>query len=219
MKLLVEEIVDTQCIIEAVDGGSKNYFITGPFMQAEVKNKNGRMYPRGILEREVQRYVREMVNERRALGELAHPSGPNINHDRVSHLVTEMRQQGNDFIGKAKILTEMPCGRIVKALMDEGIKFGVSSRGVGTLKRGSGCDIVEDNFHLAVAADIVHDPSAPSAWASALYEGKNWVCENGLWVDKQIEEAKNDIDATNRNDREAKILSLFEEFLFGTSEH
>jgi hypothetical protein len=215
MKLLVEEIQNAETLVEEVNG-QKNYFISGPFMQAEVRNKNGRLYPRPILEREVQRYVREMVNERRSVGELAHPSGPNINHDRVSHLVTELKQAGNDFLGKAKILTEMPCGKIVKALIDEGIKFGVSSRGVGTLKKlNDGTNVVENNFHLAVAADIVHDPSAPAAFANALFEGKNWVYENGLWLEQQLDEAKTIIDETPRAEREAKILSLFESLLRG----
>jgi hypothetical protein len=216
MKLLVEEIVDTQCLVEETSPGQKSYFITGPFMQAEVKNKNGRVYPKNILEREVNRYVREQINERRALGELAHPQGPNINHDRVSHLVTEMKQSGNDFYGKAKILTEMPCGKIVKALIDEGIKFGVSSRGVGTLKRlQDGTNIVEDNYHLAVAADIVHDPSAPAAWATSLFESKEWIFDAGIWREAQINEAKSQIDEVSRSDREAKILRLFESFISG----
>lgn len=215
MKLLIEEIVDTKCLVEETNG-QKNYFITGPFMQAEVKNKNGRMYPKNILEREVNRYVKEQINERRSLGELAHPTGPNINHDRVSHLVTELKQEGNDFFGKAKILTEMPCGKIVKALMDESIKFGVSSRGVGTLKTmRDGTNIVEDNFHLAVAADIVHDPSAPAAFATSLFESKNWVFENGLWQEETLMEAKAQIDAASRADRENTILKLFEQLLYG----
>lgn len=142
-------------------------------------------------------------------------SGPNINYDRVSHLVTELKQVGNDFIGKAKILTDMPCGKIVKSLMDENIKFGVSSRGVGTLKRGNGCDLVEDNYHLAVAADIVADPSAPSAFVSGLMESREWIFEAGVWREQQIIEARNEIDNANRADREAKILKIFEDFMLG----
>ena len=185
-------------------------------MQAEIPNKNRRKYPLNVLEREVNRYNREMIAERRSVGELAHPSGPNINYDRVSHLVTELKQVGNDFMGKAKVLTDMPCGKIVKSLIDEGIKFGVSSRGVGTLKRGNnGCDMVEDNFHLAVAADVVADPSAPSAFVSGLMEGKEWIFEAGVWREQHIMEARNEIDNTNRADREAKILKFFESFVYG----
>lgn len=216
MKLLVEEVVNTQCIVEAAEGGGKNYFITGPFMQAEVKNKNGRVYPKNILEREVNRYIREQINERRSVGELAHPQGPNINHDRVSHLVTELRQEGNDFYGKAKILTEMPCGKIVKALMDENIKFGVSSRGLGTLKSmRDGTNIVEDNYHLAVAADIVHDPSAPLAFASSLMEGKDWELDenSGIWLERNYSTVKK----MNSRELERNALSLFESFINGIS--
>lgn len=216
MRLLVEEIQNTETLVEESGNGAKSYFITGPFMQAEVKNRNGRVYPRSILEREVNRYVREMINERRSLGELAHPQGPNINHDRVSHLVTELKQNGNDFHGKAKILTEMPCGKIVKALIDEGIRFGVSSRGVGTLKRlNDGTNIVEDNFRLAVAADIVHDPSAPAAFSTALFEQKEWVFSNGLWQEADLMETKHQIDNASRIDRERVILEAFERFMRG----
>lgn len=217
MKFLVEEIVNTQCLVEDAGNGTKNYFITGPFMQAEVKNKNGRIYPKNILEREVNRYIKEQINERRSLGELTHPQGPNINHDRVSHLVTELRQEGNDFYGKAKILTEMPCGKIVKALMDEGVKFGVSSRGLGTLKTmRDGTNIVEDNYHLAVAADIVHDPSSPDAFATSLFEGKNWIFENGMWLEESLNSIKHEIDSAPRYERENKILSLFEGLMNGS---
>jgi hypothetical protein len=212
MHLLVEEVKDTQCLVEAAAGGGKNYFITGPFMQAEIKNKNGRMYPLSILEREVNRYITEMVNERRSVGELAHPSTPNINHDRVSHLVTELRQQGNDFYGKAKILTEMPCGKIVKALIDEGIKFGVSSRGLGTTKRlNDGTNLVENNFYLAVAADVVHDPSAPAAFSQSLMEGKNWELDEatGRWLERNYDTVKQ----MNTKELEANALRLFESFL------
>lgn len=210
--LLIEQIEDAQFITEGA-GAEKKHYITGVFMQSEAKNRNGRMYPRHILEREVNRYNEEFVKENRAVGELTHPTGPNINLDRVSHKIMELRQSGNDFHGKALVIEDMPCGRMVKALMEAGIKLGVSSRGVGTLRSHGGCNIVEDNYRLAVAADVVHDPSAPAAWVSSLVENKEWIYESGIWKEAELVEAKTEILEAPRADINATMIRLFEEFM------
>lgn len=178
MKLITEMNDDIQLIKEAAeDGGKKNYFIEGVFLQGEIKNRNGRKYPMGILEREVERYNDKFIKEKRAFGELGHPSGPSINLDRVSHMVTELRRDGNNFIGKAKIF-DTPNGSIVKNLLDEGAKIGVSSRGMGSLTERDGIMEVQNDFYLATAADIVADPSAPDAFVNGIMEGVEY-----LWSD------------------------------------
>lgn len=215
MKLILEEITDIQCLAEGV-GSDKSYKIKGVFLQSELKNKNGRIYPRHILEREAQRYDREYIKENRALGELGHPQGPGLNLDRVSHVITELRQDGNNFYGTAKIM-DTPFGKIAKNFIDEGIKFGVSSRGVGTLKPVNGYQCVQDDYRLCVGADLVADPSAPDAWVQGIMENKEWVYENGMWKESALAEAKEEIDNASRIDREGVILKLFETFMLGKS--
>lgn len=215
MKLLIEEAQEIQCLAEAV-ADKKKFKISGVFMQSELKNKNGRMYPRHILEREVQRYNNEFIREHCAVGELSHPAGPGINMDRISHKITSLRQDGNNFLGEAEVL-DTPMGKIVQNLIEGNVKFGVSSRGVGTLKQINGYQCVQDDYRLCVAADVVHNPSAPDAWVSALAEGKEWVYDNGLWLEKDAIQAKKILNESTKHDREIKMLRLFEAFLDGRS--
>lgn len=212
MILITEEITEAKYLVEADDKGHKNYFIEGIFMQTECKNKNGRFYPKSIVENEVGRYNKEYISQNRAFGELGHPSGPGINLDRVSHIIKELYPDGNNFMGKAKIL-DTPFGKIVKSMLDEGVQLGVSSRGVGTLKPGNGYSLVQDDFKLAAAADIVADPSAPNAFVRGIMEGKAWVYESGIWKEESIEEAKVEIKKVSRYAYETKALELFERFI------
>lgn len=211
MKLIAETIDNSnfRFITEEGDNGKKNYYIEGVFMQGEIQNKNNRMYPIKILEKEVNRYNNEYVKKNRAYGELGHPQGPTINLDRVSHLIKEIKQDGSNFIGKAKIM-DTPMGRIVKNLMDEGAQLGVSTRGMGSLKVKNGINEVQDDFVLATAADIVADPSAPEAFVNGIMEGVEWLHENNHWV-RVAEETKKRIKQGNLT--EADKLRLFENFL------
>ena len=197
---------------ESKDPKKPNVFIEGVFLQSDLKNKNGRVYPREIMQREVQRYVNENVNTKRAYGELGHPDGPTVNLDRVSHMITELREDGNNWIGKAKIM-DTPMGRIVKELISEGAQLGVSSRGLGSLKERNGINEVQDDFMLATAADIVADPSAPDAFVSGIMEGKEWVFVNGKWTEQDIEEAKSTISRANIRDLEEEKMQVFSNFL------
>ena len=178
MKLITEEISNAEYIVEEKNG-KKNYAIKGIFMQSDVKNKNGRIYPKEILQKEVARYNREFINKNRAFGELGHPDGPTVNLERVSHMIKSLTPEGSNFIGEARVL-DTPYGKIVKSLIDEGASLGVSSRGMGTLVNTGGANIVKDDFYLATAADIVADPSAPDAFVEGIMEGKEWVWNNGL---------------------------------------
>jgi len=213
MKLIKELNEDLQFIVEeSSDNGKKSLFIEGVFLQADLKNRNGRMYPKEIMAKEVNRYVKEQVNTKRAYGELGHPEGPNINLDRVSHMIVSLREDGNNWIGRAKIL-DTPMGNIASSLIKEGAGLGVSSRGLGTLKEVNGINEVQDDFMLATAADIVADPSAPDAYIQGIMEGKEWVFVKGVWQDREIEETKNLIKKTSsRNLSEAKVKA-FEKFL------
>jgi hypothetical protein len=213
MKLIKELNEDLQFIVEeSSDNGKKSLFIEGVFLQADLKNRNGRMYPKEIMSKEVNRYVKEQVNTKRAYGELGHPEGPNINLDRVSHMIVSLREDGNNWIGRAKIL-DTPMGNIASSLIKEGAGLGVSSRGLGTLKEVNGINEVQDDFMLATAADIVADPSAPDAYIQGIMEGKEWVFVKGVWQDREIEETKNLIKKTSsRNLSEAKVKA-FEAFL------
>ena len=212
MRLIAEQITKAEFILEDRKGGGKNYFIEGVFLQAELKNKNGRMYPFKTLQREVAKYDENFITKGRALGELGHPEGPSINLDRVSHKIESLREDGNNFIGRAKIL-DTPNGKIAKSLLDEGVRLGVSSRGMGSLRKEDGCNIVEDDFMLATAADIVADPSAPDAFVDGIMEGKEWVWDNGILKESAVAEIKQEIDqATLRNLQERKI-SAFNKFL------
>ena len=193
VKLISEEIQDVEYICEQKEDGKKNYKIKGVFMQADIKNRNGRVYPMEVLNKEVRRYNKEYINEKRAFGELGHPDGPTVNLERASHMITGLYPDGKNFIGEAKILST-PMGEIVKTLMDEGAKLGVSSRGMGSLDQKNGANYVRDDFYLATAADIVADPSAPNAFVEGIMEGKEWVWNNGSLVEAELERAKRRIE-------------------------
>ena len=193
VKLISEEIQDVEYICEQKEDGKKNYKIKGVFMQADIKNRNGRVYPMEVLNKEVRRYKKEYINEKRAFGELGHPEGPTVNLDKVSHMITKLYPDGKNFIGEAKIMST-PMGEIVKTLMDEGAKLGVSSRGMGSLDQKNGANYVRDDFYLATAADIVADPSAPNAFVEGIMEGKEWVWNNGSLVEAELERAKRRIE-------------------------
>ena len=211
MRLIAEEITDVKFLSEEKDG-KRSHFIEGIFLQAEIENRNGRKYPFKTLQREVAKYDENHIQKGRALGELGHPDGPSINLDKVSHKIESLKENGNNFIGRAKIL-DTPNGRIAKSLLDEGVKLGVSSRGMGSLRKESNCNIVQDDFMLATAADIVADPSAPDAFVDGIMEGKEWVWDNGILKESAVAEIKQEIDtATLINIQERKV-SAFEKFL------
>ena len=212
VKLFTEAVEEVQYITEAKDGGGKNYKIKGIFLQADIKNRNGRVYPMEILEKEVSRYNKKFINENRAYGELGHPEGPTVNLERVSHMVTKLYPDGKNFIGEAKIM-ETPMGKIVKNIMDEGGKLGVSSRGMGSLDQKNGANYVRDDFYLATAADIVADPSAPNAFVEGIMEGKEWVWNNGALIEAELVELRRKFDVKKRQ-RDAKFEALeFAKFL------
>ena len=217
MKLICEVNEDIECLVEEDlnEEGKKNYFIEGVFMQGAIKNKNGRVYPVEVLKKEVDRYNKQYIAENRAYGELGHPQGPTINLERVSHMIKELRQEGDNFVGKAKIM-DTPYGNIVKNLMGEGAKLGVSSRGMGTLtKKGDSMEVGND-FHLATAGDIVADPSAPQAFVEGIMEGKEWVWDNGILQEVDVEQAKQQIEeAASARRTEAEVLKVFEKLLKG----
>ena len=211
MKLITENINDVRVITEE-KGGVKSLFIEGPFLVAEMKNKNGRMYKTDTLAKEVNRYNEEYVSKNRAFGELGHPDSPSINLDRVSHLITSLKQEGSQWIGKAKIL-ETPMGKIAKSLMEGGAQLGVSSRGMGSLKEVNGINVVQDDYYLATAADIVADPSAPGAFVQGIMEGKEWVWDNGKVKEIDINEYHNQIKNAKQRQIEEVSLKIFENFL------
>ena len=211
MKLIAEQINDVQFITEEKNG-KKEHYITGVFMQAEKKNRNGRVYPVDILSREVNRYNENYVQKNRAFGELGHPDSPTINLDRVSHMITQLKPEGTDFIGKAKIL-DTPNGRIVKSLLEGGASLGVSTRGVGSLKPQNGYQLVQDDFHLATAADIVADPSAPDAFVRGIMEGHEWILTDTGWKEIDYERAKKQLKEASKADIEAVALRVFENFM------
>jgi hypothetical protein len=216
MKLITEMVEsDVEFVTEAKEDGGKNYFIEGIFMQGNVKNRNGRMYPMETLEKEVNRYNKEYVERNRAYGELGHPQGPTINLERVSHMIKELNRNGDNIMGKAKIMTETPYGKIVKNLMDEGAKLGVSSRGMGTLKKDKkGVNLVQSDFQLATAADIVADPSAPNAFVEGVMEGVDWIQDiNGNWVSQYIEETQKEIRKVSKAELEEAKVNAFLKFL------
>ena len=212
VKLFSEAVEEVEYICEQKENGDKNYKIKGIFMQADVKNRNGRVYPMEVLEREVAKYNKKFVNEKRAFGELGHPEGPTVNLERVSHMITSLKPDGKNFIGEAKIMST-PMGEIVKNLMDEGAKLGVSSRGMGSLVQKNGANYVRDDFYLATAADIVADPSAPNAFVEGIMEGKEWVWNHGSLVEAHVAELKKEFDVKKRQ-RKAKQEALeFAKFL------
>ena len=212
IKLISEAVEEVEYITEAKEGGGKNYKIKGIFLQADIKNRNGRVYPMEVLQKEVSRYNKKFINENRAYGELGHPDGPTVNLERVSHMVTSLTPDGKNFIGEAKVM-ETPMGKIVKSLMNEGGKLGVSSRGMGSLDQKNGANYVRDDFYLATAADIVADPSAPNAFVEGIMEGKEWVWNNGALLEAELVELKRKFDVKKRQ-RDAKVEALeFAKFL------
>jgi hypothetical protein len=210
MKLITETIEEVAYLTENANG-EKQHFIEGVFMQAEQKNKNGRVYPKQILAKEAQRYVTEYVNKNRALGELNHPTGPSVNLDRVSHKITWLYENNNDFYGKAKIL-DTPCGQIVKNLMNEGVKLGVSTRGMGSLEKKGSINVVKEDFMLA-AIDIVADPSAPNAFVNGIMEGREWIWDNGILKEQQIAAYHNSLKRTPKRKLQEESIKLFSDFL------
>lgn len=215
MKLITELVEEVQYIAETKESGKKEYFIEGIFLQADLKNRNGRIYPIGVMENEVARYVRDTVDTKRAYGELGHPMGPQINLDRVSHIITELRREGNNFIGKAK-LTDTPMGNIAKGLLESDANLGVSSRGLGSLvPRKDGIMEVQSDFRLATAADIVADPSAPDAFVKGIMENVNWVYDpvKGTYHEERLENIKKSINNMTIREIEEKKLSIFEDYI------
>lgn len=213
MKLISEEATNVEFLTETKKDGGKNYFIEGIFMQANKKNRNGRIYPTEILQKEARRYTTEFIKKKRAFGELGHPDGPTVNLERVSHMIEELEEVDQNFMGRAKIL-DTPYGKIVKNLIDEGAQLGVSSRGMGSLKAGkNGISEVQGDFYLATAADIVADPSAPDAFVHGIMEGKEWIWDNGLLKETQIQKYKDKIEKSSRKDRENVLVEAFKDFI------
>jgi len=211
MKLISEAIEDVEYITEEKNG-KKQYKIKGIFMQADVKNRNGRVYPMEVLQKEVSKYNKNFIQQKRAFGELGHPDGPTVNLERVSHITTSLTPDGKNFLGEAKIM-DTPMGKIVKNLMDEGCKLGVSSRGMGSLTKQNGANYVRDDFYLATAADIVADPSAPNAFVEGIMEGKEWVWDNGALLEAEMVEMKNEFNTKQRNRNANKAALAFAKFL------
>lgn len=210
LKLITEHVEDVQFLTEDKDG-VKEYFIEGIFMQAEKKNRNGRKYPNEVLMKEANRYQKEYVEQNRAMGELGHPDGPTVNLERVSHLIESLKPDGNNIMGRAKIL-ETPYGKIVKNLMEGGVKLGVSSRGMGTLEQKNGVNVVKNDFMLS-AIDIVADPSAPDAFVDGVMEGKAWIWEGGLLKEQDLNSVCSMIRKASKKDLEEKKLAVFESFI------
>ena len=212
MKLICEVNEEVRYLEEEKDG-KKGLFIEGIFMQGDIKNRNGRVYPKEVLAKEVKRYNKEYIDKKRAYGELGHPQGPTINLERVSHMITQLQQDGSNFVGKAKIMTETPYGQIVQSLIKEGAQLGVSSRGMGSLKQKNGANEVQNNFYLATAADIVADPSAPNAFVNGVMESKEWVWDNGIIREADVADMQKDIKTASKSELEDVKLKVFEDFL------
>ena len=210
MKLITELTEDIKYVKENIGNGDRNYFIEGVFMQSEVKNRNGRVYPKNTLAKETSRYINEYVNKGRALGELNHPTGPTVNLDRVSHIVKELYEDGKNIYGKAKVL-DTPMGKIVKNLIDEGAQLGVSTRGMGSLKSKNGYQEVQEDFMLA-AIDIVADPSAPNAFVNGIMEGREWIFNNGTWAERQLANSRKIIKNSSSRNLEKNIVKIFKEY-------
>ena len=212
MKLITETIENIEVLKEEKANGKKDYKIRGVFMQADIKNRNGRIYPVETLAKEVKRYTNEFINKKRAFGELGHPDGPTVNLERVSHMITSLKPEGKNFIGEAKVM-DTPYGKIVKNLIDEGAQLGVSSRGMGSIQQMSGRNVVGKDFYLATAADIVADPSAPDAFVEGIMEGKEWVWDNGVLKSMEVEQYKEEIEKTKRAELAEKKADIFKDFL------
>ena len=211
MKLISEEIRDAEYLVEETDG-AKKYKIRGVFLQSDLKNRNGRVYPNDVLVKEVNRYNKEFIQKKRAFGELGHPDGPTVNLERVSHMITSLTPDGKNFIGEAKIM-DTPYGKIVKGLIDEGAQLGVSSRGMGSIIQRNGANYVKDDFYLATAADIVADPSAPDAFVEGIMESKEWVWDNGVLVEKDIEAWKREIEGAKQARLDEVRIKVFTDFM------
>jgi hypothetical protein len=209
---LIKEINETVNYLSESKDGKKELFIEGPFLVAERKNRNGRLYEYNTMKKEVHRYTEEYINKNRAFGELGHPDSPTINLDRVSHMIVGLREDGNQWIGKAKIL-ETPMGNIARQLIEGGAQLGVSSRGMGSLKNINGVNVVQPDFYLATAADIVADPSAPGAFVQGIMEGKEWMLVNGVWTEVDHAEAVREIKHASKSEIEAVSLRIWENFI------
>ena len=209
---LIKEINETVNYITEEKDGSKCLFIEGPFLVSERKNRNGRLYEYNTMKKEVHRYTEEYINKNRAFGELGHPETPSINLDRVSHMIVGLKEDGNQWIGKAKIL-DTPMGNIAKSLIEGGAQLGVSSRGMGSLKNVNGVNVVQNDFYLATAADIVADPSAPGAFVQGIMEGKEWMLVNGIWTEQDHSQAIQQIRQATRKEIEQVSLNIFENFM------
>ncbi len=212
MKLISEEATNVEFLTESTKKG-KNYFIEGIFMQAETKNRNGRIYPKDVLIKEAKRYTTEFIDKKRAFGELGHPDGPTVNLERVSHMITDLKEDGDNFVGRAKIM-DTPYGKIVKNLIDEGARLGVSSRGMGSLRPvGRNCSHVQDDFYLATAADIVADPSAPAAFVNGIMEGKEWIWDNGILDERHVARIEKQIKITSQKQLDEVQIKAFDSFM------
>ena len=212
MKLITETIENIQVLTEDKANGKKDYKIRGVFMQADIKNRNGRIYPVETLAKEVKRYTNEFINKKRAFGELGHPDGPTVNLERVSHMITSLKPEGKNFIGEAKVM-DTPYGKIVKNLIDEGAQLGVSSRGMGSIQQSQGSNVVGKDFYLATAADIVADPSAPDAFVEGIMENKEWVWDNGVLKSIEVEQYKEELEKTKRKELAEVKANIFKDFL------
>ena len=214
MKLISEfqDYAVSPVIVEENENGKKDYFIEGVFMQSEIKNRNGRVYPKDVMKKEVARYVKEFVEQDRAFGELGHPDGPTINLDKVSHMITKLEEDGNNYVGRAKILTT-PNGQIVRNLIDDGAKLGVSSRGLGSLEQRNGAQVVKGDFQLATAADIVADPSAPEAFVEGIMEGVEWYYESGILKAREYDAMRDTLKASKLAKLEETKLNLWKSFV------
>lgn len=208
---LIKEINETVNYLTEEKDGSKSLFIEGPFLVSEKKNRNGRLYEYNTMKKEVHRYTEEYINKHRAFGELGHPESPSINLDRVSHMITSLREDGQQWIGKAKIL-DTPMGNIARSLIEGGAQLGVSSRGMGSLKNVNGVNVVQPDFYLATAADIVADPSAPGAFVQGIMEGKEWMLVNGVWTEQDYSQAVSQIKKASQREIEEVSLRIFENF-------
>ena len=212
MKLITETIENIEVLTEDKDSGGKDYKIRGIFLQGDIKNRNGRIYPVEVLSKEVGRYNKEFVEKKRAFGELGHPDGPTVNLERVSHMITSLKPEGRNFIGEAKVM-DTPYGKIVKNLIDEGAQLGVSSRGMGSMKQVNGKNVINNDFYLATAADIVADPSAPDAFVEGIMEGKEWVWENGKIQSLEIEKYREVIEKAKRAELDEAKATVFQDFM------
>lgn len=212
MKILMETVEDVEFLIEGAESGKKSYFIKGVFVEANVKNRNGRVYPLAVMEREVERYTKEFINTKRALGELNHPPGVQVDPERASHLIMELSQDKNQFIGKAKVL-DTPCGKVVKALLDEGVQLGVSSRALGSIKESNGAKIVQNDFKL-MTVDIVSDPSCSAAFVESIMENKEYYFENGILKEKDYETIQKTVKNMSKTKiSEGALLDMFDQFI------